>query len=238
MFDHKLQDEKGTEEQHRAIELESNFPFLKNKEQAWNEMINLLKINNNYVRSQAENAICSCYSYIPIEYKKQAWDDLIGLMQDNPYESYTEIIFSCYPHIPVKYKKQAWDDLIRLMREYPNYVRNGIALGFCYSRIPEECRKQAWSDLHGLMQDNNYDVRIVAVKILGECYSQIPKECNKQAWDDLIRLTQDHYFEVRSGAADALVACYYHITKVYKNRQSMTFKGSLMTISQVCEVVL
>lgn len=105
MFDHKLQDEKGTEEQHRAIELESNFPFLKNKEQAWNEMINLIKINNNYVRSQAENAICSCYSYIPIEYKKQAWDDLIGLMQDNPYESYTEIIFSCYPHIPVKYKK-------------------------------------------------------------------------------------------------------------------------------------
>ncbi|MFZ3169618.1 MAG: HEAT repeat domain-containing protein [Candidatus Methanoperedens sp.] len=165
---HRMARSEDVGERREAVnELNKNFAIIKDKEQAWDDLIWLMQDNIDSVRWVAANALGFCYSQIPEENKKQAWDDLHRLTQNNNDEvrrSAANALGSFYSQIPEENKKQAWDDLHRLTQDNIRSVRWVAvnALGFCYSQIPEENKKQAWNDLHKLTQDNNKDVRVFA----------------------------------------------------------------------------
>jgi len=56
--------------------------FPKYTENSMDDLHRLTQDNDDYIRRSAANALGSCYSRIPEEYRKQAWDDLHRLTQD------------------------------------------------------------------------------------------------------------------------------------------------------------
>jgi HEAT repeat protein len=105
---HRLVQSKDVEWRRRAAEELNNFANLKDKEQAWNDLIRLTQDKYDYVRSRAAGTLGTCYSHLPVEYKKQAWDDLHRLTQDK-YDYVRNgaagTLGTCYSHLPVEYKK-------------------------------------------------------------------------------------------------------------------------------------
>lgn len=102
---HRLVQSKDLKERKRAVEeVNNNFAIIKDKEQAWDDMIGLMQDEDFSVRWGAVRALVSCYSYIPEEYREQAWDDLHRLTLDNNdgvRSSAANALGAFYPYIEI-----------------------------------------------------------------------------------------------------------------------------------------
>ena len=207
---HRMARSQDAEERKKAAEeLKNKFAYLKDKEQAWEDLIRLTSDTNSNVRWLASDALWGAFLYVPD--KKQAWSDLISLTSND--ENYVrwdaaEALSNAFAFIPDK--NQGWSDLILLTSDKDKVVRGRAlyALGIAFSNVSD--KKQAWNDLRPFTLDNDGDVRFRAVHALGTVFVDVPDK--KQAWSDLHRLTSDNENAVRSSAADALGNAFLNIS--------------------------
>ncbi len=193
---------------HALEQLKNFFPFLPDKQQAWNDLHRLTNDKNSFMRYRAAEALGSAFSQVPD--KQQAWSDLHRLTNDE--DSFVrsraaEALGSAFSQVPDK--QQAWSDLHRLTNDKNGFVRPGavVALGSAFSQVPD--KQQAWNDLFRLTNDKDSFVRPGAVVALGSAFSQVPDK--QQAWNDLLRLTNDENNYVMSIAADALGPAFFQV---------------------------
>jgi len=208
---------ENTEKHKEAVDqLKTNFVFLPNKDQAWQDLHRLTQDDNSYVRMRAASALGSAFSSIPNASIDQAWEDLHRLTQDD--DSYVRMsaasaLGSVFGSIPDASIDQAWEDLLRLTQDDYSYVRMSAAsaLGSVFGSIPDASIDQAWQDLLRLTQDDDSYMRMSAVSALGSAFSSIPDASIDQVWQDLLRLTQDDDSYMRRGAASALGSAFSSI---------------------------
>ncbi len=202
-----VQSENWSERREAAKLLGSNFEFLPDKEQAWNDMHWLTLDKGIDVRVDAALAIGIAFPNIPN--KKQAWKDIHRLTQikEEYVREYAALALGyAFPHLPDK--KQAWNDLQRLAQdEQPEVLESAaMSLKAAFSDISD--KEQAWEYLVWLAQYDDYDVQISAIDALGDVYSDfIYKE---QAWEDIFWLTEDEGYFGRWRAVYALGVAFPH----------------------------
>jgi len=185
-----------------------NFVIVKDKQQAWDDLMRLTSDNDSDVRCNAVSALVNAFSHVPD--KQQAWEDLIRLTSNNDSFVCTFAgwaLVNAFSHVPDK--QQAWEDLIRLTSDNDKIVCTyaAFALGNAFSHVPD--KQQAWEDLHKLTSDNASWMRRLYASALGNVFLHVPDK--QQAWEDLHRLTSDDFGDVRSGAASALGNAFSHV---------------------------
>ena len=185
-----------------------NFVDLPDKEEAWEDLIQLVQDEDYLVQWRATDALES--AFLHVHDKKGAWRAMIRLTQGEYKEvrwRATDALDFAFSHVPDK--KQAWEDLIRLTRDKDRDVRWRATgtLGSVFSNAPD--KKRAWEDLHRLTCDKDRFVRRGASYALGSAFPYIP-DLGK-AWDDLHRLTCDKDRFVRWLATGALGSATPHI---------------------------
>jgi HEAT repeat protein len=184
------------------------FKNVPDKEQAWKDLISLIKDEDSWVQSGGAVSLGLVYTHAPN--KKQAWEDLHRLTQDERSSVRWGGAISlglAFMHVPNK--EQAWEDLHRLTQDERSSVRLGAAysLSSAFPHVPN--KEQAWEDLHRLTQDKNYWVRRGGAISLGLAFVHFLDR--QHAWEDLRRLTQDKNSWVRWGAAYSLESAFVHI---------------------------
>ena len=189
------------ERKEAAEQLCNNFAVLPDKEQAWNDLIQLTRDKDGDMQWGAAKALGFAFQHIPD--KGQAWNDLHRLARDKDSSMRlyaADALIDAFQYIPDK--DQAWDDHHRLTRDEVSFVRWSAteSLGSAFQHISD--KNQAWNDLHRLTQDEDSDVRWSAAEALGSAFPHIPDK--GQAWDDLIWLAQDEDRYVRMDANHSL----------------------------------
>lgn len=204
---HKKSISRNAQDRRHAVNLlAANFSDFPDKDQAWQDLITLINIDDSEVQLSASIALGSAFNHVPN--KAKAWQDLVRLTKQSRWRSYVahalEPAFSQVPN-----KAQAWQDLLKLIRDdlirvdY-NHVGWQVAnaLGSAFSHVSN--KKQALQDLHKLANDKDSVLRQSAAKALGLVFSHIHDRELEQAWQDLHILTQDKDDSVRGNAAEAL----------------------------------
>ncbi len=183
-----VQSENWSERREAAKLLGSNFEFLPDKEQAWNDLHRLTLDKVIDVRVDAAPALGIAFPNIPN--KKQAWKDIHRLTQikeEYVREFATLALGYAFSHTPDK--EQAWNDLQRLAQDEEPEVLESAAMSLkaAFSDISD--KEQAWEYLVWLAQYDDYDVRNAAIDALGDVYGDAPDK--EQAWEDIFLLAQE-----------------------------------------------
>ena len=97
-----VQSENVEKHKEAIYQLKTNFVFLPNKYQAWQDLIQLMQDDDSWVQSRTASILVSAFNSIPGASRAQAWQDLILLMQDDDSDvrSRTASIlgYSCSTH--------------------------------------------------------------------------------------------------------------------------------------------
>lgn len=174
--------------------LGENILRIEDKQNAWSDLITLIKDEKYNVRWRAAIAIGQAFSFIPD--KQTAWNDLVKLIKDEDccvQDMAIEALSRVFLLIPDK--QAAWNDLINLTKD-ENCSRGwgaADALGCAFPFMPD--KQIAWMDLQKLAKDENGNVRSRAADALGQAFPFMP---DKQiAWIALHILTKDEDWNVR-----------------------------------------
>ncbi len=199
---HRKHKSINLEESENYIDQLTNFlKFSQNKQEAWEELIELTTDKDSQVRLKSTYFIGYAFSQVPD--KQKAWEIIIKLTKDENRwvrREATKKLGYAFSQVPDKQK--AWEDLHKLISDEDEMIRWGVAeaIGYSFSQVPD--KQKAWEDLIKLNGDNDAGVRWGAAKKLGSAFSHVPDK--QKAWEDLIKLTSDKDSEVREGAAYAL----------------------------------
>ena len=178
-----------------AKRLGENFAKLLNKEEAWKDLIRLVRYDeDSRVRNSAESAIIDSFELIPEKRgswsKHGAWNDLHTLRLESDKNAHFSLAFILkYIFDSIPDKDQAWKDLIGLVKEKDSYVRNK-AVDTITSIFPSVSKKdRAWKDLIDLIQINDTDIQIATVNTIGSAFKFTADK--KTAWEDLHSLINE-----------------------------------------------
>lgn len=127
-----------------------NFKSLNNKEQAWQDMIQLMQNNDFEVRKIVSESLLPAFHFTD---KVYAWEKLMKYMEkmnkqhiDYFVLSYViEVLGHGFRFLPSNSKKKAWQDLIQLSKDMNNNVRNHVYITFylAFKYVPDDYKKQA-----------------------------------------------------------------------------------------------
>jgi HEAT repeat protein/nucleoside phosphorylase len=189
--------------------INSNFSILKNKEQAWKDLLALTKDKKRKVRWGAVDALGAAFQYLTD--KEQAWKDLLALTKDEDRyvrRRAADALGSAFQYLTNK--DQAWKDLLALTKDKNSDVRRCAtdALGSAFQHLTD--KEQAWKDLLALTKDQDSDMRRRTTYALGSAFQYLPDK--EQASKDLLSLTKDQDRGVRRRAADALGSAFQYLT--------------------------
>ena len=190
-----------------ADALSSAFSHLTDKEQAWKDLLALVKDDDKTVQAGATLALCSAFPHLTD--REQAWEDLLVLAKDDDkhVQGIAAIaINSAFPHLTGK--EQVWKDLLALAKDDSMGFRVGLADALS-SAFPHLTNKeQAWNDLLALAKDEAIRVRFTAAIALGSAFSHLKNK--GQAWKDLLVSAKDEHMNVRWTAGIALSSAARH----------------------------
>ena len=133
-----------------AKHFKENFESLPNKEQAWEDMIQLMQNNDFEVRKiVSESLLLACH----FTDKVYVWKKLMkytGEMNEQHIHdivlSYVvEALGSCFRFLPNDSKKEAWEDLIQLSKDVNSNVQIHIYIIFYLASkyLPDDYKNQA-----------------------------------------------------------------------------------------------
>ncbi|MBN1761636.1 MAG: HEAT repeat domain-containing protein [Methanomicrobia archaeon] len=142
------------------------FPHVPDKEEAWADLVRLIRDAKSDVKWSITRALGTAFPHVPD--KRQAWEDLHRLTRNTNSDIRREAagaLGTAFPHVPDK--RQAWEDLHRLTRDANSDVqwRAAESLGLAFQHVPD--KRQAWADLHRLTRDKYSKVRVSANHALG-----------------------------------------------------------------------
>ena len=194
-----------------AIALGPSFPHLTDKEQAWNDLLVLVKDEDGSVQGGAAHALVSAVPCLTDE--EQAWNDLLVLVKDEDIRdrsvrvSVAIALGSAFPCLTNK--EQATKDLLALAKDESISVRGtvAIALGPAFPCLTD--KEQATKDLLALAKDEDKNVRWSAATALASLFPYLTDK--EQAWKDLLALVKDEDGSVQGGAAIALGLAFPHL---------------------------
>lgn len=196
-------------------QLRHNLTSLPNKQQVWNDLVQLASDQNNDIKYPSASALFSAFYQLPDENKSRVWKDLHKLI--NGQELYirygaASVLGLAFSH--VTNRQEAWSDLHKLTSDEDKGLRAkaASAFGFAFSQVPDKTK--AWNDLHRLTTDVDSGVRVEAAKSLGSVFFQVLDK--EQALNDLYSLTNDEDNLVRSQAAESFCSVFSYISDKQK----------------------
>ena len=151
---HNMAQSKIINERKEAVnQLCSNFKYLNDKEQAWQDLIQLMQDEDLYVRELALKSLKPVFDFIPNNYKVQAWEKLMQYINAPYIDNFVlncvvEVLGYSFSSLPDNYKIEGWQKLVRLTENANNNVRSNlvVALDLAREHIPVGYKVQAWED--------------------------------------------------------------------------------------------
>ena len=207
---HRMAHSEDVEERKKAVkQLQRDFADLPDKEQAWNDLLELTKDEDSSVRRRAFSALGSAFGHVTD--KEEATNDLLALTKDkdsNVRSLAASSLGSVFQHVTDK--QQVTNDLLALTKDENSYVRWGTlsALGSAFQHFTD--KEQAWKDLLTLTKDENSEVRRRTAYVLGFAFKHVTDK--EAATNDLLALTKDDDSEVRRQAAGLLGSAFQYVT--------------------------
>jgi len=199
-----------------------NFSLLSDKQQAWNDLIQLINDQIYDIKYGAVSTLYFVFFQLPDKQQAKARDDLekLSLYNDSYVKSKVESILSSTPHVsdlpmPSKHKT---DDIGKMVDQneihkllFSNSLRKRLntltLVRYNFLLFPD--KQQVWNDLAQLVNDQNEDVRYGAASILDLAFSHVSDK--QQAWNDLIKFSISEYDSVRSRASSVLGSVFSQV---------------------------
>ena len=203
-----VQSEDWKERKKAVKQLQRDFADLPDKEQAWNDLLELTKDDKRHVRSFATSALGSVFQHAMD--KEQAWNELFALTKNGDgyvRSGAASSLGSAFQH--VTNKEQATKELFALTKNGDSYVRSGVAssLGSAFQHVTD--KEQATKELFALTKNDDEFVRMNAAFALGPAFQHVTDK--EQATKELFELTKDWNSYVRSGAASSLSSAFPYV---------------------------
>ena len=149
---HKAAQSNVVDERLKAAKyFKDNFKSLNNKEQAWQDMIQLMQDNNFEVQKIILESLLPVFDFTDEVY---AWEKLMEYMKKMNKQQHidylvlnyvVEVLSHGFRFLPTNSKKEAWQDLIQLSKDANSNVRTNMYIIFylALKYVPDDYKNQA-----------------------------------------------------------------------------------------------
>lgn len=184
------------------------FPYLLRKDSAYQDIRELIREENRYVREGISEVIEQVFPYFT---KKDAiLNDLINLTRDSNIrvrETAIKSFGSVFASISDK--SLACQYLHHLCLDNDKYVLKAAiqALSLAFPYIPD--KNQAWRDMHQFIQHEDAFIKMVTGESLGMAFPYVPNK--NLAWSDIQSLAKYEDCYIREATVKAIKVAFPHV---------------------------
>ncbi|AKB23137.1 hypothetical protein [Methanosarcina sp. WH1] len=186
-------------------QLSTNFEFLPDREQAFDDMLRLSSDKDNLVKETAVKTLELVYPHVPD--RKKLWTKLAGLAASQApgvRNAAMHALTSSYILIPGE--QMVWTDFLKLASSGTDSVKEYAFSGLksVFPLVPDKI--QAWKDLLELRESADMNTRVEATRTLGMVFSHV--EDQDKAWKELLKLALEEREPLQKESFEALASAF------------------------------
>ncbi|WP_440955034.1 HEAT repeat domain-containing protein [Methanosarcina sp. Mfa9] len=188
-------------------QLSTNFEFLPDREQAFDDMLRLSSDKDKLVAETAVKTLELVYPHVSD--RKRLWTKLAGLTANQApgvQKAAVHALASSYTLMPGE--QRVWNDFLKLAGSGTDSVKEYAfsCLKSVFPLVPD--KTQAWKDLFELRESADMNTRVEATRTLGTVFSHV--EDQDKAWKELFKLALEERGALQKEAFEALASAFIH----------------------------